>query len=133
MPVVALSNGEWLASRLPDSADIIHNSQHHFAFVENNVIIAAWCYSQRGEGHYECNIAADKPTWASKGLFNKITAYPFKVLKAERLTAMCLATNKRARRLISGAGFTEEAILRKFSDGRDIVIYAMFGDYHGRS
>lgn len=133
MPVAALDNGEWLASRLPESSDIIMASQHHFAFVQNGVIIAAWCYSLRGDKHYECNIAAENPTWASRRLFKQITDYPFKVLKAERLTAICLLSNKKARRLISGAGFTEEAILRKFSDGRDLIIYAMFGDENGRS
>lgn len=107
-------------------------TDHSFGVMSDGKLLAAWTYHPRGEEHWEITIAADRPKWASREVINYILTYPFKELGARRLTAQCLAKNRRAKRLIEGVGFQKEGRLRSFFNGEDVLIYSMLRGENGR-
>lgn len=64
-------------------------------------------------------IAADTPSWISKGRLNQIFSYVFEQLNCNRLSLMIRRKNKRARKLAEGLGFKYEGNKRKGYDGID--------------
>ncbi|HXV24190.1 MAG TPA: GNAT family protein [Alphaproteobacteria bacterium] len=77
-------------------------------------------------GDIELVIAADSPRWASREVFFAAFAYPFLQLGCRRVTARVPVANRRARRLVEGAGFTLEGLMRSAAqDGSDVLIYGM--------
>lgn len=77
-------------------------------------------------GDIEVVIAAESPRWASREVFFTAFAYPFLQLGCRRVTARVPVSNLRARRLVEGAGFVLEGLMRcAASDGGDVMIYGM--------
>ena len=63
-------------------------------------------------GDIEVVIAAESPRWASRVVFHTAFAYPFLQLGCRRVTARVPVSNTRARRLVEGAGFALEGLMR---------------------
>ena len=77
-------------------------------------------------GDIEVAIAAESPRWASREVFYTAFAYPFLQLGCRRVTARVPVANMRARRLVEGAGFVLEGLVRSAApDGGDVLIYGM--------
>ena len=77
-------------------------------------------------GDIEVVIAAESPRWASREVFYTAFAYPFLQLGCRRVTARVPVSNLRARRLVEGAGFILEGLMRNAAhDGGDVLIYGM--------
>jgi RimJ/RimL family protein N-acetyltransferase len=71
-------------------------------------------------------IAAESPRWASREVFHTAFAYPFLQLGCRRVTARVPVSNTRARRLVEGAGFALEGLMRSAAqDGGDVLIYGI--------
>src|SRR5262249_34114191 len=77
-------------------------------------------------GDIEVVIAAGAPRWAAREVFFTAFAYPFLQLGCRRVTARVPVSNLRARRLVEGAGFTLEGLMRSAAhDGSDVLIYGI--------
>jgi RimJ/RimL family protein N-acetyltransferase len=77
-------------------------------------------------GDIEVIIAAESPRWASREVFWTAFAYPFLQLGCRRVTARVNVSNLRARRLVEGAGFVLEGLMRRAGrDGGDMLVYGM--------
>ena len=107
-------------------------TDHSFAVMRQGEIVAAFCYHERGINHWEVTICAKNPLWCCKSVVKYILDYPFKVLRAHRLSAQCLAGNKAAAKLVEGVGFTREGVLRQYFNGADVISYSMLRGENGR-
>lgn len=88
--------------------------------------MAGCVYMNYHEHDIEMVFAAAHPRWCIRDALRVFFAYPFIQLGVSRVTAICAASNERARRFIQGIGFVHEGRLRKGLDGHeDAHIYSM--------
>jgi hypothetical protein len=66
------------------------------------------------------------PRRLSRALFRVICSYAFETLECNRMTARTRASSLVVRRVLTGTGFQEEGMLRRYyKDGEDAVLYGM--------
>lgn len=99
-------------------------TDHTFAVVEDDKTLAVWTYYPRGDKHWELILASDSPRWCTPLIKNFIFQYAFDILDANRLMAQTFACNREARKTIPRFGFFHEGRLRKFHNGKDVLIYS---------
>lgn len=101
---------QWLQKRVPDlniGNDSVCLGVWRGKGEQAKLVAVAGFYNYR-HVDIEISFAADDPRWASKQTITWILGYPFHQLKTQRVTAMVAKSNHRCRKLLRGAGFTEE-------------------------
>lgn len=89
-------------------------------------LVAGVTYFQYNGVNVWVGIAATDPRALSRGTLAKLFDYPFRQLKAKRITALVDASNTRSRRFTERLGFSIEATLEaSAADGTDQILYRM--------
>jgi RimJ/RimL family protein N-acetyltransferase len=116
----------WVEARVPECRGF--DKPAGFGVLRNGRLAAGvvfYNYDARA-GEIEVIIAAEGPGWASREVLWTAFAYPFLQLGCRRVTARVNVGNARARRLVEGAGFVLEGLLRRAGhDGGDVLVYGM--------
>jgi len=116
----------WVQARIPDCA--IFDNPAAFGVLRGGRLAAGILFHRYDAraGDIEIVLAADSPRWATRQVFWTTFAFAFLQLGCRRVSARVNASNKRARRLIEGAGFVLEGLLRSAGhDHGDVLIYGM--------
>lgn len=72
-----------------------------------------------------CHIASEGNNWLTRAYLSIIFDYPFRQLKARRITVCVASTNAQSMRFVQHLGFDQEAILRGAHPGGDLIVFAM--------
>lgn len=117
-----LSLLRWVEDRMP-SMTFDASRALPVAVLHDGKIGAVIVYHMRRGAMIEAVVAADTPSWATKGIIAELMALPFVSLGCQRITAIVRADNARSRKLTSGVGFIYEGTLRAAFPGSDGIVY----------
>ena len=73
----------------------------------------------------ELFVASQSPRWATRRFLSCIFKYAFEQLKVERATVRVLASNWKARNLVTRLGFVQEGVIRRGHAGENVFLYGM--------
>ena len=94
----------------------------------NDGLIAGVLYEDWNGAQIICHIAG-VGNWSScRAYMRAIFAYPFRQLKAKRITAPVASCNLKAQRFVERLGFVRESTLTDAHPDGDIFIYKMTPD-----
>jgi RimJ/RimL family protein N-acetyltransferase len=111
----------WLAQRGLGSP-----GAYKLGVVADDAIVAVVAFQQTNVRDVLLVAAADSPRWLSRGLLRLLASYVFEQLRCERVTTVIAKSNKRARRLAEGLGWTVEGTLRRHADdGGPSILYGL--------
>lgn len=113
----------WIAARMPLPCDLGKATTIGVAL--GTRLIAGFAFTNFNKTNIEISMAADSPRWARPANIYSVLAYPFVILKCDRVTCLVQPKNKRARKLLEGVGFQCEGNLRCWwGEGKgDALIY----------
>lgn len=116
----------WVQARLPDCT--VFDNPAAFGVLRGGRLAAGILFHRYDAraGDIEIVLAAELPRWATRQVFWTAFAFAFLQLGCRRVSARVNAANTRARRLIEGAGFVLEGLLREAGHDRgNVLIYGM--------
>lgn len=119
---------EIVAQLIPEyeSSEDFGTSYTAIGFRSGDEFLAGAVYSNYRVHDIELSLAALSPKWSSRSSWRAVFAYPFQQLGTRRVTCIVNKKNKRVRRLMEGAGFKLEGVLREaFKSGADACVYGM--------
>ena len=88
-------------------------------------MIAGVAYAEWNGVNVVCHIAAEGKHWATRQFLWTIFDYPFRQLKAKRITVCVGEGNSASRRFVQHLGFRLEAQLTGAHPTGDLLIYCM--------
>jgi RimJ/RimL family protein N-acetyltransferase len=116
----------WIGKRIPYAS---FGDSQCIAVYRSDKIAAVICYTNYRKVDIEMSFASDNPRWATRQMIAVLLSFPFVQLKVQRVTSMILKSNKRARKLIVGAGFVEEGAHRHAGPNKELMLsYGMTRD-----
>lgn len=80
--------------------------------MRDDKLAAVAAFSNYRHPDIEITFAADHPGWATRQVITWILSYPFVQVGTQRVTALVRKSNRRARKLLRGIGFSEEGCHR---------------------
>ncbi len=88
-------------------------------------IIAGVAYAEWNGVNVVCHIAAEGKRWATREFLGVIFDYPFRQLKAKRITVCVGSGNLPSCRFVKHLGFTLEATLKEAHPTGDLLIFSL--------
>ena len=123
----------WMESRIRDVCIADFDECSTLGVARDNKLICGVAYWFWPHSICDIAIAAESPRWATKQTIYTLLAYPFEQIGVNRVQSFIHPKNKRSRRLCKGLGFSLEGRLRKFHNGRDMLVYSYLKDEFRRS
>lgn len=117
--------GPWVAQRI--GFRYTPGSMSAIGRVKDGQIVGAVLYENFNGTNVVCHIAGEG-RWLNRRLLSIIFDYPFKQLKAKRITVVVAQSNAASRRLVEHLGFELEAILHDAHPDGDLRVYKMMAD-----
>ena len=126
-PVFGPEVAAWVAARIAQVGAAERFGPHAAIGVSRGGALIAGAVFNNWRGHdIEVSFASADPRWARRGMVRTLFAYPFAQLGCARLSSLTAHGNARARKLLTGLGFTHEGVLRRGFDGaEDALIFGM--------
>jgi hypothetical protein len=116
--------GAWVASRT--GGEWKPGSGRAIGFTSEQSLVAGVVFSQYNGINVWTGIASDDPGWCSRKNLALLFDYPFRQLKAKRISALIDASNARSIDFATRLGFSHEATLEASApDGGDQFILRM--------
>lgn len=118
--------GPWVCAQLPHEEVWTPGMGVAIGITCAQSLVAGVTFFQFNGSNVWTGIAATDPRALSRGILAKLFDYPFRQLKAKRITALVDASNTRSRRFVERLGFSVEATLEaSAADGTDQILYRM--------
>lgn len=118
--------GRWVCAQLAHAEVWTPGMGVAIGITRAESLVAGVTYFQYNGVNVWTGIAATDPRALSRGTLAKLFEYPFRQLKAKRITALVDASNTRSRRFTERLGFSAEATLEaSAADGTDQILYRM--------
>lgn len=118
--------GRWVCAQLPAQEVWTPGMGAAIGITRAQSLVAGVTFFQFNNTNVWTGIAATDPRALSRGILAKLFDYPFRQLKAKRITALVDASNTRSRQFVERLGFSAEATLSaSAADGSDQILYRM--------
>lgn len=118
--------GSWVCAQLPSREVWTPGMGAGIGITCAQSLVAGVTYFQFNGINVWVGIAATDPRALSRATLATLFDYPFRQLKAQRITALVDASNSRSRRFVERLGFSVEATLKaSAADGSDQIVCRM--------
>ena len=116
---------DWVASRTNEYGRFGNGTA--IGWEKNGVLVAGVVYADWNGPNVVCHIASDgTKRWLTRSYLWTIFDYPFKQLKAKRITVCVGEGNLGSRRFVEHLGFTLETTLQGAHPSGELLVYRMW-------
>jgi RimJ/RimL family protein N-acetyltransferase len=116
--------GAWISART--GGEWVPGTGRAIGFTRGKSLVAGVLFAQYNGVNVWTGIASDDPGWCGRGSLALLFDYPFRQLKAQRITALIDASNARSIDFTTRLGFSHEATLEASApDGGNQYVFRM--------
>jgi RimJ/RimL family protein N-acetyltransferase len=112
---------KWLCKRI--DSEFVPNTLSCIGYKINGDIVACCGFEHFNGASVKAHIAVEG--YAGMEFYRFICLYPFEQLKAKKIIAPIISTNKRAIRLVQKLGFVIEAVIENYHPEGDAMFLTM--------